>query len=122
MTFEEITVFVPCNVVFDEEMVFPASIFNNAVSVPFGFPSPDVTPNATLPKNVALAFEVKFAPLNKLNAPVCVKLADDERLEDITVFVPASNVLLVICVLPELITVLVAVSYTHLTLPTNREV
>ena len=82
MTFDEITVFVPCNVVFDEEMVFPASIFNNAVSEPFGFPSPDVTPNATLPKNVALAFEVKFAPLNKLNAPVCVKLADDERLED----------------------------------------
>ena len=96
MTFDEITVFVPCKVVFDEEIVLLASIVRSAVSAPFGFPAPDVTPSATLPKNVALAFEVKFAPLNKLNAPVCVKFADDDKLDDITVFVPASNVLLVI--------------------------
>ena len=101
------TVFVPCNVVLDDENVLPASILSNAVSEPFGLPSPDVTPSATLPKNVALALEVKFAPLNKLKAPVCVMFADDAIFDDIVVSVPASKVLLVICVLPEFITVVV---------------
>ena len=96
MTFEDTTVFVPCKVVFDEEIVLLASIVRSAVSAPFGFPAPDVTPSATLPKKVALALDVRFAPLNKLNAPVCVKFAEDERFDDIVVSVPAIKVLLVI--------------------------
>ena len=72
------------------------NLLSNAVSAPFGLPSPDVTPSATLPKKVALALDVRFAPLNKLNAPVCVKFAEDERFDDIVVSVPAIKVLLVI--------------------------